>query len=57
MGWASPIQKISLQIYAYLRIFAKKRNEFSKNQGGGGKDRLDFFFFKKTFIFGETVTS
>ena len=36
-GGSSPIQKISLQIYAYLRIFWKKRNVISKKRQGGVK--------------------
>ena len=54
-GGASPIQKISLQIYASYRIFTnfrkKKRNVISKN-GGGVKGRLEFF--QKNIHFGKS---
>ena len=45
--------KISLQIYAYLRIFWKKAQcNFQKGTGGGVK--AVWQFSKKTSIFGET---
>ena len=45
-GGSSPIQKNSLQIYAYFRIVAKKRNVISKNREGGSK--AVWTFSKKT---------
>ena len=47
-GGSSPIQKISLQIYAYLTDFLeKKRNVISKKGRGGGGSRPFGSFPKK----------
>ena len=54
-GGSSPIQKIPLQIYAYLQIFWKKTQcNFQKGKGGEGGVKAVWNFPKKTSIFGET---
>ena len=55
-GGSSPIQKKSLQIYAYLRIFWKKRNVISKKGREGGGTKAVWKFSKKTSIFAATFT-
>ena len=51
-GGSSPIQKISLQIYAYLTDFLEKAQCNFQKGIGGGQGRLEIFQ-KNIYIWGD----